>query len=296
MLQLTKDIFSIIRHAYPDMTNVEKSIADCFLNDGDLGDLSLEAVSSRLFVSKASLSRFAKTCGFDGYREFVYQFRRDIETHQAHKRLSATTQGVLGDYQNLFSSTVALIDEAQIQRVVRMIQESTKLFIYGDGLSGYAASELMMRFKRLGFSVEAFTDDFMIRINSSIVQPTALVIGITVSGCTHNVLLGLRNVHKNGGRTIIITGNPDRKRFTSADEVLQVGTMQHLNTGMSISPQFPVLVMIDLLFNFYMQTDYQRNASTYQETLKALNYNWEGDPDRGAPPAPGRPDRQQEKS
>ena len=35
--------------------------------------LSQEEVAGKLFVSEASLSRFAKKCGFRGYREFIYQ-------------------------------------------------------------------------------------------------------------------------------------------------------------------------------------------------------------------------------
>lgn len=56
----------------------------------------------------------------------------------------------------------------------------------------------MIRFKRLGFLVEAYTDDFMMQTNSAMVQSATLVIGISLSGTTKNTILGLKKHMKTG--------------------------------------------------------------------------------------------------
>lgn len=55
---------------YHNFTNLEKTIADFFLNNTEKTDFSAKAISGKLFVSEASLSRFAKKIGYRGYREF----------------------------------------------------------------------------------------------------------------------------------------------------------------------------------------------------------------------------------
>ena len=64
-------VFSAIQAAYPKLTAAERSVADFFLQNRERGDFSSKAVAARLYVSEASLSRFAQKCGFKGYREFI---------------------------------------------------------------------------------------------------------------------------------------------------------------------------------------------------------------------------------
>lgn len=57
---------------YSSFTPLEKTIADFFIHNNEKTDLSSKSVSKKLFVSEASLSRFAKKCGYKGYREFIF--------------------------------------------------------------------------------------------------------------------------------------------------------------------------------------------------------------------------------
>ena len=57
-----------IKAAIPLMTHVEKSIAQFFINNETKGNFALKEVASLLYTSEATLSRFAKKCGYKGYR------------------------------------------------------------------------------------------------------------------------------------------------------------------------------------------------------------------------------------
>ena len=69
MRTYNQSVLPLIEMAYSKLTPLEKRIADYFMN------LSSKAVSQRLYVSEASLSRFAKKIGFKGYRQFVYVYQ-----------------------------------------------------------------------------------------------------------------------------------------------------------------------------------------------------------------------------
>lgn len=123
---------------YHNFTNLEKTIADFFLNNTEKTDFSAKAISGKLFVSEASLSRFAKKIGYRGYREFIYEYK---ETFMMCGNEDQTTNDVLDTYQELLVKAYNLIDKAQIQRLTTMIRTSVRIYVYGFGSSGLVATE-----------------------------------------------------------------------------------------------------------------------------------------------------------
>ena len=58
-----KTIVPNIEAHYENLSAVEKNIADFFISNEEDMDFSSRHISSMLYVSEASLSRFAKKCG-----------------------------------------------------------------------------------------------------------------------------------------------------------------------------------------------------------------------------------------
>ena len=81
-----------IEAAQSDMTQVEHTIANYFLNNEELTDFSSKRISALLYVSEATLSRFAKKCGFKGYREFIFAYEKDLK----EEKNGTVSQCVLG--------------------------------------------------------------------------------------------------------------------------------------------------------------------------------------------------------
>ena len=80
MEHFEKSIIPVIESVYPSFTPLERTVADFFIHNTDESDLSARHVSELLYVSEASLSRFAKKCGYTGYREFVYRYQEGLNT------------------------------------------------------------------------------------------------------------------------------------------------------------------------------------------------------------------------
>ena len=94
-----KSVIPIIESNYENFTALEKNIADFFMKNEEKMDFSAKEIAKHLFVSEASLSRFAKKCGFRGYREFIYQYEEAFE--EKNKELTGHTRTVLNMYQEL---------------------------------------------------------------------------------------------------------------------------------------------------------------------------------------------------
>lgn len=117
-----KSVVPIIESNYDNFTTVEKNIADFFIQNRKKVDFSAKAVAENLFVSEASLSRFAKKCGYRGYREFVYQYEKTFV--EKEESITGNTRMVLNAYQELLNKTYSLMDEAQVGRIARYLNKA----------------------------------------------------------------------------------------------------------------------------------------------------------------------------
>lgn len=263
-----KSIVPVIESKYDSLTQVEKNIADFFLENREKSDFSAKGIADRLYVSEASLSRFAQKCGFHGYRDFIYQYENSLAEEQ--RMITSNTKNVLDMYQDLLNKAYSLTDEAQIRRIVGYLNESDRVIVCGKGSSGLAANEMEMRFMRIGVNIDSLQDSDRMRMQAVFVGKGNMVVGISVSADTEEVLYLLKESHGRGARTLLLTSNNKETLSEFCDEVVVVPSLKFLYNVNAISPQFPVLVMIDILYYYYVNQDKDSRTIMHGETLKAL--------------------------
>lgn len=270
MVYTEKSAIPLIESSYSSLTVTEKQVAQYFLNENEPDDYSLKNVAAILAVSEATLVRFSQKCGFKGYREFIYQYEKSLMAKKPTENITESSLQVLDAYQELLSKSYSLIKEDQIFRAARMISQAKRVYVGGIGSSGYAAREMAYRFMRVGLGIEAFDDVDMMRMIAVFRNEDDLVVGLSLSG-DHAVLLDYLRISKeHGAKTMMITSNSFEYLNNDIDEVILVPSLLHLNHGSLISPQFPLLVMIDILYAAYMRYHRDEKKRLHDETLKAL--------------------------
>lgn len=263
-----KSVVPIIESNYNNFTMVEKNIADFFIHNHEKMDFSAKTVAAKLFVSEASLSRFAKKCGYRGYREFVYQYEETLV--EKKESMTGNTRMVLNAYQELLNKTYSLVDEGQIARIGKYLNQAERVFVCGKGSSGLAASEMELRFMRIGVDIDSLQDSDRMRMQAVFQDKRCLVFGISISGETEGVRYLLREAHKRGAKTVMLTAQNKDSYAEYCSEVLLLPSLRHLNHGNVISPQFPILVMLDLIYSYYVEQDKSKKESFHDNTLRAL--------------------------
>lgn len=271
MDEYAKSIIPIIEANYEKYTETERYIADYFLKQARPERLSAELVSKELSVSVASLSRFAKKCGFGGYREFTYEFRNSYVEKSAVEQQQSRL--VLDTYQNLLNKIYSLLDEGQIHRIVTELKWARRVFVCGRGSSGLAAEEMATRFRWIGIDMTALRDNEDMRMQSVFLNRHDLMIGLSLSGTKSEILYMLDRGFQQGARTMLITGKNRQTYEDFCNEVLLVPSLQHLNHGNLISPQFPLLLMIDILYAAYVNDDRMRIEKIQREVQRTLRGN-----------------------
>lgn len=264
----TKSVIPVIESNYDNFTTVERNIADFFIQNRKKMDFSAKKVAEYLYVSEASLSRFAKKCGYRGYREFVYQYEESFV--EKKESMTGNTRMILNAYQELLNKTYNLIDEGQIARISKYMHRAERVYVCGKGSSGIAAGEMELRFMRIGVDIDSIQDTDQMKMQAVFQNEGKLVIGISISGSTEEVLYFLKEAHKNKAKTILITAQKKDSVDEFCDEVLLIPSLRHLNHGNVISPQFPILLAIDVIYSYYVEKDKYVREVLHDHTLRAL--------------------------
>lgn len=257
-----------LRSMYGAFTPAERTIADFFTENTAMQDFSAKAIAEKLFVSEAALSRFSKKCGFKGYREFVFHYTDELAQRPVGDDDQIST--VINAYHELLRRCYQQVTEEQMRHIADLMMKKERVIFYGIGSSGLAAQEAEMRFMRIGLDVDSIIDPHMMRMHAVLTTPACLVVGISLSGRTAEVMQSLQEARNHGAATVLITSRSFDKP-TFCDEVLTVPTISHLSHDTTISPQMPILVITDLCYQYYWQKDSDRKEQLHQNTLAALN-------------------------
>lgn len=263
-------IIDIIENSLDSMTGLEREIAHYFLNSTNIQeDLSSLQVTKHLHISQAALTRFAKKCGFKGYREFKFQYQQQTTSSkpEAPSLEHDLSRRVLRNYTQLRIQTEEVIDEDKLQRIATLIEDADRVYFFGIGSSGLVARDMKLRFMRLGVVCEALTDQDGFAWTTSILDKNCLVIGFSLSGQTQSIIDSLIDAKNMGAKTVLVTGQPQnvQQDFT---EILAVALQSKPEFILRISAQFPMLLMIDLIYAFFLEINREKKE-------KIFNSFWE---------------------
>ena len=270
------DIATIIDLHFEELTELEQEIARYFLQAETIqDDLSSQQVTQKLHISQAALTRFAKKCGFTGYREFVFQYQHQDSKPDTHShKHSPLTKRVLRSYSIMREQTQDLIDEEQLERVAQLIDDAERVYFFGTGSSGLIAREMKLRFMRLGVVCEALTDRDGFAWTTSIMDENCLVLGFSLSGTTQSVLDSLLDAKDMGAKTILFTSSPSKDCQAYTETVL-VASHSQSSYIQRISAQLPMLFLTDLIYAYFLEINRESKEkifNSYWENKKLNGY------------------------
>lgn len=163
------------------------------------------------------------------------------------------------------------MDEEQIDRIVDILSRKKRIYVYGKGSSGIVGTEMKIRFMRIGVNMEAIADEHIMKMNSVLLDEECAVIGISVSGKTEAVMESLKIAKKCGAKVILMTAHAEKRYSEFCDEVMLFALKENLEKGKAISPQFPILIMVDILYSKMLSLDKFRREILHESTLEVLD-------------------------
>lgn len=265
------------------LTKTEKRIAAAILASPNLlSQSSLSEVSEQLNVGEATFIRFCRTLGFKGYTDFKLELAIELATQEKQNQTLLDTEVSEEDNAfeiakklqtalvNVVGETINLLDFDQLDQVVNELHKAKRIFLFGVGSSGITAEDVKHKLMRIGLQVDATTNNHFMYMQASLMKVGDVVIGISHSGYSEEIIRSLRIAKKAGAKTVALTHNLRSPITEEADYVLINGNRQGQMQGDSIGTKIAQLFVMDLIYALLVRKEEQKAIKAKQKTINVI--------------------------
>ena len=278
------NFWELLQQRQGQLTRSGHAVADYLLQHADEAQyLSISSLARECNVAEATVFRFCRALGFDGYHEMrialaqanatgTMSSQRELQpgasTETLFEHASARLFTAITGTQNALS--VEAVDEA-----ARMLREAKQVFCFGQGGSMLLANDICARFASLSTKFRTSGDSHLQLLTASLMNEADVVLFVSYSGATRDMMETLRTAKAAGAKIILLTHYEDSPGASLADVVLRCGAQESPLDSGSIPIKVAVLYVGEVLVLRYI-LDSPEQANTAQEltsevlTLKML--------------------------
>ncbi len=265
------------------LTKTEKRIAEQILITPELiAQSSLAEIAKSLNVGEATFIRFCRTLGFKGFSDFKLDFAIELATQNQQssdlldttitakdspKEIANKLQSVIN---NVVGETINLLDFDALSNVVKELRKAKRIYLFGVGSSGVVADGAKNKLMRIGFQVDAETNNHFMYMQASLMRKGDVVIGISHSGTSPETTKALEIAKQAGAVTVAITHNLRSPITKVSDYVLNNGNRQGQLQGDSVGTQITQLFVLDLIYALLVQAEKEKAKQSKQKTVAVI--------------------------
>ncbi|MGE6375856.1 MurR/RpiR family transcriptional regulator [Peribacillus muralis] len=276
MEYLAENLIYGIECSMGKFTKTEEELANYILQrPEEVSQLTISQIAKKLHISPATITRFCQKLAFSGFNEFKHELKRFVDLRNTPMHMKDLKQvdyfaKLYQDHMSIIEDTFHITSYEDIQKAVSFLTKAKKIHVYGIGSSGIAAHEFKSKFFRIGLSVEAITDPHQSMMDAALSDQESVVIGISITGATKEVIRAVKIAKKQGALILVFTGNKNSELSRLSDQSLLVTSKNSMHMGQNISPLLPLLLLFDLLYTELVSKDYKNRISIREKTLQVL--------------------------
>jgi RpiR family carbohydrate utilization transcriptional regulator len=196
----------------------ERKLADYVVEaPREVLDLSMTEVAERAGVSQPTIARFCHALGFSGFREFKIRLAQAVAaalpTEQpAVYRDVSPNEPVPGVAAKVLDRTIGALVQVRnnlstdsLAAAIDLLARAARIEFYGAGGSGIAAQDMQHKFYRLGMPSVAYSDPHTFLMSAALLGPGDVVVAISNTGRTRDIVDAARTALDRGAKVIAIT-------------------------------------------------------------------------------------------
>ncbi|MFC4554856.1 MurR/RpiR family transcriptional regulator [Georgenia faecalis] len=273
-----------VRASLTDLRPAERRVGEAVVADPSLvARESITALAARCRTSAPTVVRFAKRMGFSGYPDLrlALAMAAGIEEGRSARGPVSGTLEPSDTLEDLVAKigyadaravedTVSMLDVAQLARAVDALAEARHVDVVGVGASGLTAADLFQKLARLGINAAAHVDRHAAMTAISLRGKGDVVVAVSNSGATSDVLEPVRLANAGGATTIGLTNHPSSPLATLAQVVLVTTTRETTFRTGAMASRIAQLTVIDCLFVAVAMRNTGATRKALDATFKAV--------------------------
>lgn len=281
MDQKINNLPPLLRSVYPSLTKKEKKLAEYIADHlPQLGSLTLNDLAQDNNLSVVTISRFCKKLGFLGLNEFklalVQQKNQDynasLDYHNIDERddYATVAEKIVNNIANSLTDTIKLLDHEELGKAVSYLRNARSISVYGYGSSSTVCRDIEVRFMRFGIPIKAYSDVDLVLTSASLLNEDDVVLVVTHTGTTKDLLHAIEIAKTRGAKVVIITSKP-RSPIARLGDAILIGVGREVNYRSEASAsRFAHFAIADILYTALAMSDLKSYATHMKNIRLAI--------------------------
>jgi len=243
---------------------------------------TVSSVALKSNVSEATVIRFARSIGFEGFQDLKLSLARDlvepikrIDENISEKDSEETIiKKVFQANISTLEETLEILDTEGVKKAARLIDEADKsggkLYIIGVGTSASIVLDAFAKLMRIGINCTHQTDSHLQVMMAALLDKKDVVLGISHSGSTKDPVETFKISKKTGAKTISITSNKLSPLAKLSDVVLQTSSKETRFKSEALASRIAQISIVNAIFTILSMKNLKRTIENTKKIEEAV--------------------------
>lgn len=272
-----------IKERWDEFTPSDKKIGEYIVdNPEQIVNYNTLELADFIDTSQSAIIRFIKKIGYKGYIDFKIDVAKSLEESNNFFPDEVITknesiENIISKSKNNVLATVektyALIDTEAIKRSIDDINKANNIYLAGVGSSGLICEDFSYKLQRSGkkvfYQVDAHTNLALV----TNIDKYDLLIAISYSGLTKEILIASEYAKKVGAKVISISKSLNSTLAHNSNELLLIPEIEREMRYGAISSRLSSQIITDILYYGYVAANTEKvneNMRTSKELTNKL--------------------------
>ncbi|WP_199611678.1 MurR/RpiR family transcriptional regulator [Flocculibacter collagenilyticus] len=267
----------------------ERKVAEVILQSPDTAIHSSIATLAKVAdVSEPTVNRFCRRLDTKGFPDFKLHLAQSLANGTPYVNRHVEESDTTDSYTSkIFESTMASLDKARknidinaLNRAVDLLTQAKKISFFGLGASASVAQDAQNKFFRFNVPVICFDDIVMQRMSAINSREGDVVVLISHTGRTKN-LVDVASLARENDATVIGITTVNSPLAEECNLVLSLDVPEDTDMYMPMASRIAQLVLIDVLatgFTLRRGAKFRDNLKKVKDSLRSSRFEKKGAP------------------
>lgn len=256
----------------------EMAVAAFLLDDPkEFISLSISAIAQRCRVSETVIIRLYRKLGYGGFHEFKIDIARSL-TEGEEEPLSDLRSGddletvkrkVFAVTRQALEDSMPALDSGSLQAARDALIQARRVVVIAFGGSASVAHDLVHKLLKLGMVASLQTDSHMQAMSAAVLSPGDLLLAISHSGNSRDIVEALAMARQRRVTTILITGFQHSPAAKEAQITICTPCRETQFQTDAMTSRIVQLAVIDTLYVAITFANKERAAASVHDTSVA---------------------------
>lgn len=249
------NLLKSIAEAREDLRKSEQKVADYVLaNPNEVIHMRIVDLAAEADVSEPTVVRFCRALDYDGFQDFKLMLAQGLASNTNFEQFSLDSKDTVSEFkEKIFDSMIGnllnikeLLNPETLEEAIDSLANARRVEFYGFGASAPVCTDAAHKFHRLKVSSTSYSDPHMQAISAVSLDDRDVVVAISQTGRTKDLLHTVKLV-KETGTTVIALCPSDTPLAELATIPIHIDLEEDKDLSTLMSSRVLHLVVIDVL-------------------------------------------------